>query len=452
MSRSKIELRLSFRQELLSQVAATLRSGECCSLVGVSGVGKSNFVQFLRRADVQAHYLNEHPSWLVLIDTHGLVFDKQASEEFVVAELIIHRLIRHAEQSGLAADTLAELERLHVSLITQPSALLAMRYLERICGKLIEGHDIRLIFMFDQFEDIWSYCQARLFLNLRALRDEFKYDLTYLVMTRHRLPIVREHTKQDSSTVEAFWELFSTHTYGIGSYSVPDALDMMQSITERSTHQLSPALQDLALHASGRHSGLLRAIYWVLHDQPDSAPSITSLAHHNAVWSECQKIWDDLSQEEQALLFRIAKGDIGISHSNGPLVELQILGLLVGNPPHIFSPVLADFVLQKQSIDSLGITVDPSGRRIWRDGIFIEERLTPLEFKLIEYLARHVGRICTRDELMIALYGDESNLPNDERLETVLRRLRKSIQDSEYIMTERGVGVRLTKGKIWGTE
>lgn len=441
-------LALTFRRELVAPVATALRGGESCSLVGISGMGKSNLVQFLRRSDVQAQYFGDRPSWLIPIDTHGLVFDPQLPQEFVVAELMIHRLIREAEQHLISADTIAEMAQLHTILVTQPSALLALRYLERICGKLIEGHGIRLIFMFDQFEDIWARCEPRLFLNLRALRDEFKYQLAYLVMTRNRLPLVRERSSQDSAAVEAFWELFSSHCYGIGAYSPQDAEDMLRRIDRRSSGPLKPTSQEIALSASGRHPGLLRAIYWVLHAQDTQTISPSALIQQPTIWSECQKIWNDLSEDEQELLYHISNGERVSSRADGPLAELYIRGVLVGQPLTIFAPVFAEFVRRQRVLEEAGISLDPDSRQVWRDGILIAERLTPLEFTLLEYLVQNAGRICSRDELMQALYGEEMYNRNDERLETVLRRLRKSLNDSSYIVTERGVGVRLTKGKI----
>ena len=32
-----------------------------------------------------------------------------------------------------------------------------------------------MVWVFDQFDDIWNTLPARFFLNLRFLRDEFKY-------------------------------------------------------------------------------------------------------------------------------------------------------------------------------------------------------------------------------------------------------------------------------------
>ena len=94
---------LSYRSEILGRVMPSLQAGECCSLIGVSGVGKSNLVRFLSRKDVQSAYWHTNTIWMVLIDTHSLVFADQPAE-FVIPELMIHRLIMEAESRAMPAE------------------------------------------------------------------------------------------------------------------------------------------------------------------------------------------------------------------------------------------------------------------------------------------------------------------------------------------------------------
>src|SRR5262245_24978525 len=169
MNERREALPLSYRVDLLARLMPALQAGECCVLVGTSGVGKSNLLQFLRRPDVQSHYWSGDHAWVIWVDTHNLVFGEQ-STEFVITELMIHQLIREAEKLGLT-DVASWASDLHARLVAQPSSLLAWRYLERICARLCEMLNLHLTFAFDQFENIWRMADARFFLNLRHLRD-----------------------------------------------------------------------------------------------------------------------------------------------------------------------------------------------------------------------------------------------------------------------------------------
>lgn len=303
-------LPISYRSELLQRLMPVLRAGERCSLVGASGVGKSNLGRFLQRPEVHTQYWGNEQVWLVPIDTHGLVFG-DLPDEYVLAELIVHRLIRESERRQLAVEVLADFNEKYRHLIDRPSAHLALRYLERICGRLCESLGIRLVFVFDQFEDIWSRPGERLFLNLRHLRDEFKYQLIYLVMTRERLQRVRQRALGDLPAAEAFLELFTSHVYGLGMYGERDAEIMLDRLARRRGVALGDELRQFAIATGGRHPGLLRGIFWALRDLPVVPSDVAALLRSDIVADECAKIWNDLLPEEQYAARVIAAGQPG---------------------------------------------------------------------------------------------------------------------------------------------
>ena len=73
-----------------------------------------------------------------------------------------------------------------------------------------------------------------------------------------------------------------------------------------------------------------------------------------------------------------------------------------------------------------------------------EVRLTPKEFELLLYLARHAGRVVTHRALLLAIWGPNSLEP-PEHLRVLVGQLRKKIDSTEtprYIITEPSVGYR----------
>jgi two-component system, OmpR family, KDP operon response regulator KdpE len=73
-----------------------------------------------------------------------------------------------------------------------------------------------------------------------------------------------------------------------------------------------------------------------------------------------------------------------------------------------------------------------------------EVRLTPKEFELLLYLARHAGRVVTHRTLLLAIWGPNS-LEQPEHLRVLVGQLRKKIDSTEtqrYIITEPWVGYR----------
>lgn len=442
---------LTFRRELLERVMPLLRAGESCSLVGASGVGKSNLVRFIQRPDVQAHYWGDAPTWVIAVDTHSLVFGEQP-DEFVVSELLMHRLIREAERRQLPGELLRELDEKYAYLMRHPGAHLALRYLERVCGRLVEQHGVQLVFLFDQFEDVWKRCDARLFLNLRYLRDEFKYHLGYLVITRERLTQARQRAKGDTAEVEAFWELFTAHSYGLGMYNPDDATGMIAQMAQRRDVAVPQELQQLMLERSGRHPALLRAIFWEWCRAPEQSFDAADLLARLPVVEECAKLWHDLTPEEQHGVRALAAGRMAHEVDEATLTDLRLKELVQGQPPALFAPLFGAYALSQSNERMAGLVVMPHVRQVWLDGQPLTKALSPLEFNLLEYLAQHAGQVCKREAILQALYNEQVYDTNDERLDTLLRRLRETLGDDarkpRFLITHRGVGVQLLHGRL----
>lgn len=439
-------LPLHYRAELLEQVMPMLRAGECCSLVGPSGVGKSNLVQFMMRHDVQAHYWDTSRMWMVLIDTHGLVLGEQP-DEFAVAELIIHRLIIEAERRAMPPELLSWALDLHNQVCAQPSAYLAIRSLERLCLRLRDA-GAQLVLMFDQFEDLWRRAPERLFLNLRYLRDQLKYQLVYLVMTRAALPDLHHN----APATEAFWELFTAHTYSLGVYSPADARTMLERMAARRGIALDERVAQRALEQSGRHPGLLRAAFWALQETPALLEPDATLLAVPSVAAECGKLWQHCGPEEQHYAYILAAG-LPLQDTAAPaLGRLRLAGLVRGTPPALFAPLFSAYVLRQSGFDVVGVVVDAGLRQVWLDGQLLQKSFAPLEFDLLLYLARHAGIVCRRDDIMRELYGEEFYNAGDDRLDTLLRRLREALNESartpRYLITHRGVGVQLMHAHV----
>jgi two-component system alkaline phosphatase synthesis response regulator PhoP len=90
------------------------------------------------------------------------------------------------------------------------------------------------------------------------------------------------------------------------------------------------------------------------------------------------------------------------------------------------------------------LRIDPAARRVWKDDAPVE--LTPIEFELLHALARHRGRVLSREQLIEQVWGYDYY--GDERVVDVhIGRIRKKVEDDPahptLIVTVRGAGYRL---------
>ena len=76
---------------------------------------------------------------------------------------------------------------------------------------------------------------------------------------------------------------------------------------------------------------------------------------------------------------------------------------------------------------------------------------TATEFRLLDYLARHPGRVFSRDHLLDAVWGD-ARFVTPRSVDVYVRRIREKIEDDaetpRYLKTMRGAGYRFEMPKV----
>src|SRR3954471_17005739 len=85
------------------------------------------------------------------------------------------------------------------------------------------------------------------------------------------------------------------------------------------------------------------------------------------------------------------------------------------------------------------ITIDPEKFRVRSAGREIV--LTAQEFKLLELLVRHPGRVFTREQVLNRAWGD-GGLVADRTIDVHVKSLRKKFGKHDFIETVRGIGYR----------
>lgn len=94
-------------------------------------------------------------------------------------------------------------------------------------------------------------------------------------------------------------------------------------------------------------------------------------------------------------------------------------------------------------LGTMRLRIDPAARRVWKDEQAVE--LTPTEYELLYALARHQGRVLSREQLIEQVWGYDYF--GDARVIDVhIRRLRHKVEDDptqpRYVVTARNAGYR----------
>ncbi len=100
--------------------------------------------------------------------------------------------------------------------------------------------------------------------------------------------------------------------------------------------------------------------------------------------------------------------------------------------------------------EAADLIIDSSAMRLSVRGAEIST--TSLEFRLIDYLARHRGQVFTRDLLLDAVWGD-MQFVTPRSVDACIRRIREKIEPDRasptFLKTVRGVGYRLDAVTSW---
>lgn len=105
----------------------------------------------------------------------------------------------------------------------------------------------------------------------------------------------------------------------------------------------------------------------------------------------------------------------------------------------------SDSILTLRPYVSEGLIIDFERRIVTVNSNIIH--LTPVEYKIVSYLAQNSGKVITHTTLMTKIWGPYSDVEDNKILRVNIAHIRRKIEenpaDPRYLFTEVGVGYRL---------
>ena len=125
-----------------------------------------------------------------------------------------------------------------------------------------------------------------------------------------------------------------------------------------------------------------------------------------------------------------------------PFNPLEVIARVNSNLRRFYS--LGATAQEKELICVRDLVLDPESITLTKNGEPIE--LTGVEFKIMELLMTHPGKVYTKQQIYEYAWGDEFFVA-DNNIMVCISKLRAKLSDdtSEYIKTLRGLGYRLEK-------
>jgi hypothetical protein len=432
-------------------IVDAISSGDCASVVGLSNMGKSALLRELCTPAAQAFLLGDRSDdWLFAYVDCNLMPERS---EQALHEATLRSTLSAFRRVGAGDGLLHRLDVLYQHVVQPAAPIRGPLAFNEAIREVCEGSGRRLTLIFDEFDDPFETLAGRVYLNLRALKDQYRNELTYVTATERPL----SHIRQDGEASE-FVELFDTRERWIGLLSEADACALATELTADAG--ATQADIDHFVREAGGHSGLLEAVTeeWkrfaagTAESARQEAWALVreALDGHPRVRAECAKIWAQLNDAERQAF--IAHEDDGQADEN-VLRELRAKRLLdrTGNGGEVAVGELWQAFVRHQHTAQpdarRGVTVDVDSGEVYVDGHTIET-LTELEYKLLLLLYGRLNKVVDKYSIVTNVWGETYlDSVDDARIEKLVSRLRNKLEpdaaEPRYLTTLRGRGYRL---------
>ncbi len=448
MKQATAELRMVDRANDVSYVMDCVASAYCCSIVGVSNIGKSTLLRSLPVS--YQEYLGAAADSYTLVYVDFNLMSQVTEQGFY--EVILRNWLEALEARRADAGLHSTIRQAYQTVIAPDSPFHVPLTFEDSLKAFWDGQSGTLVLLFDEFDEVLAALDPRVFVRLRAMKDRYR-SLCYVTATNHRLPQIRADRQ-----VGEFCELFAAHTRHLAPLSRTDARVLVQRYAAQSGAQVTAQDIDSLLDCADGHPALLQAACRSLDSVKEevswrgSTPDYTRLCDRLSgdadVRLECAKLWNDLSMQEQEVMIRLVAGE-DVAPELDTLIEKGIVRTSTAGR-QVFGELFAGFVRRQQLVrhrEPQGVRVDVEAGDVWVDGE-LAPTLTDLEYRLLLLLYGNLGMICDKYKIVESVWGESYiDEVDDARIEKLVSRLRQKIEpepeDPRYLITIRGRGYKL---------
>jgi len=445
------------RDEDIAYIMECIADGECCSIVGVSNMGKSVLLRSVCQPEVKQRYLGPRADDYAFVYIDFNLMLEMTEQGFY--ELVLRNILAELAELGVDQGLLDRINEFYHSVVNPTNPFMVPLSFNEGMISVSEGLGRRVVLLFDEFDEAFHGIEGRAFLNLRALRDKYRDTLCYVVATEQRL---RE--SRTGSEIAEFCELFAHHVRFLATLKKGEAIRIINGFARQEELDFSPQDVEFIIAQAGGHPGLLEVVCHLLgatlssgeaqlYSQDERYRLLEErLGSDLNVRTECAKLWNDLTGEEQNAIVAFLSSpqsplDPGIRRS---LCEKSFLIEDEAGQLRPFGRLFEGFAHRQRLVKEgtpQGVRVDVDAGEVWVDGQVIPT-LTNLEYRLLLLLYGSIDKIRDKYQVVEAVWGEEYiEEVDDARIEKLVSRLRQKIEpdpsNPRYLLTVRDRGYKL---------
>lgn len=439
----------TYRSREMKLIVDWIIEGVSGSVVGLPGVGKSNFLGFLcHRPDVIEALATSHKIKVALVpvDLNNLP-DDEISTFYRVILRSFYEIRQQFDQTS--SKVIVSIYREHKAI---QDPFLVQSALRELLAKLRE-QELRIGFVFDRFDDFCEIAKPQMTAALRGFRDSFKDMIFYFMGMRQEASYL-----SDPSTLGELYEILDTHVCWVRPMAREDSKLLIEQETQLAPARPTTIEVETILELTGGFPSLLKAtcVWWsTLRDRPSPEKWPSLLLANPSVEYRLREILTGLNQEELLILSEVEK--LSNQHNQTDSLEklaqqnkqvldhLTTKGICQSSKPgwRIVSKLLGMHVARAKGRGKGRLWWDEHTRGAYQGQILLQD-LTSLERDVLHFLLRYPRMRHTKTDLIVNAWPDELRMKGvtDDSLYQVIAGLRKKIEPIPakpcYILNWRG--------------
>ncbi len=438
------------RENDLRYIVNAISHDKCCAVVAPSNMGKSKLLYSLQTEEVKSFCVGKDNKPVIMVFTDCLPIETETGFYQQILNDLILKLESVVDRAGVPKQeininfplrALTRLQKDANELMTIEDGKAALLLIDRALQRLLRQTNLKIVFIWDEFEQIFERLPGRTFKKFRAIRDTSGSRILCVLGLTRRLSRIRP----DDALFE-FREVFKMNTLVLRPLDRADSERFLHYVATSNDYNLDDELKDRIISLSGGHPGLMERILtlWARGEvSPEAKDVVEELCHDERLKEECRRLWEELDQSERNLLLTLAKqAPLSDTESLEYLLEAGILRKENGHYC-VFSPVFARYIVNRIS-KSNGLKV--IGDNVYIDNDNITDQLGTNAKALILYLWENKRTPRTIDAISYRLWG---RAKADANVRQAIKRAREVIEPFYssrkyiYLINIRGKGYLL---------
>lgn len=446
-----------YKIELLREVLDQINNSDSFALIGMPGIGKTDFFQTLQKnKNFWLEYDVKPPKFsfiFIFIDLNNLLGPSPLEFYKYTIHEVAETLITNLENKELIKEIQENLEK----AISSNDLFIIFDSLKDILRKVTYGTKDKVCILIDDFAKLKDF-NANFFNSLKALRYVNKEKIIFGFSSDQDITRLLDIDKLDE-----LYDTFLNYEITLKPLSVKAANLVFNEWEEQRNYKIPQSARTRIFELSGGHIGYMKALNKTYQELGKTTKifdlkNIEKLEELPAINSRSEKFWKKLSKSNKEIIQQIIV-DPSREIENFPrfLTQTGIIKRVPNNKLKVFSPLLEQHIKrlvqegQPNKVYHHGLFIDRKSKEVFFNGTQIMEELTISEYKILSFFMRHPRELISREVIAKVLWGNKSiEKYSDWAIDRAISRLRKKIGDNKstsLIKTLRGRGFKFENKK-----